>query len=80
MKKPMTPEQEAFATEIMQSMIDHFKKATDQGNSDFALRCMAIGFAGIIYNCGRKRKEFLNFMTWAWDDQARARRKIDGAS
>lgn len=76
----MTPDEEARATEIMQSMIDHFKNATDKGNSDFALRCMAIGLAGIIYNCGRKRKEFLHFMAWAWDDQERARRKLDGAS
>lgn len=80
MKRKMTEEEEAFAKEIMLYMIESFKRGTELSNSDFALRAMALGLAGLISNCGRKRKEFLNFMAAAWDEMAVANRKIDGAS
>jgi hypothetical protein len=80
MKKRMTEHEEALAKTIMLSMIEHFKEGTEKVNSDFALRAMALALAGLISNCGRKRKEFLNFMAAAWDEMAVANRKIDGAS
>lgn len=79
MKKKMTEQEEAFAKEVMLLMIDAFKRGTELSNSDFALRAMALGLAGLVSNCGRKRKEFLNFMTHAWEEMAVANRKLDGA-
>lgn len=68
------------ATAIILSMMDHFKTGTEQVNSDFALRTMALALAGLVSNCRKKRKEFLNFMANAWDKHANARRKIEAAS
>lgn len=68
------------AANIIQSMVEHFKTGTEQVNSDFVLRTMAITLAGFVNNCKKKRKEFLNFMASAWDDQITARRKLDAAS
>jgi hypothetical protein len=68
------------AAAIMQSMAEQFKTGTEQVNSDFALRTMALTLAGIVNNCQKKRKEFLNFMANAWDEHMAARRKLDAAS
>jgi hypothetical protein len=68
------------AAVIIWAMTEHFKTGTEQVNSDFALRTMALALAGFVSNCRKKRKEFLNFMANAWDDHANARRKIEAAS
>lgn len=76
----MTEAEEAFAKEVLLQMLDAFKRGTELSNSDFVLRAMALGLAGIIRQCGKNRKEFLHFMARAWDEQVAARKKIDGAS
>jgi hypothetical protein len=76
----MTEAEEEFAKRVLLQMLDAFKEGTNVSNSDFVLRAMALGLAGIMRNCGRNRKEFLHFMARAWDEQLAARRKIDGAS
>ena len=80
MNKPMTEKEDAVAIDIMHTMGQAFRRGADEVDPEFALRCMAICLAGLIYNYGRKRKEFLNFMTHAWDDHANGRRKVDEAS
>lgn len=73
----LSQDEEALASEIMQSMLDHFKDGTDRVNSDFVLRCMAMTFAGIVRKCGKSRKQFLNFMAHAWDEHSMALRKVE---
>jgi hypothetical protein len=75
--KKMTEEEDAVATDIMHSMGQAFRRGADAVDPEFALRCMGICLAGLVFNYGRKRREFLNFMTNAWDDHAQARKKVD---
>lgn len=73
----LSPDEESVATDIMQTMLDHFKTGTDRINSDFVLRTMATVLAGMVRNCGKSRKQFLNFMAHAWDEHAVVLRKIE---
>lgn len=72
-------DEETCAQELMGSMAGAFQRCTDLVNSDFALRTMALVLASIIYNCGKSRKQYLNFMARAWDEHAAAARTLHGS-